>query len=339
MAIEGWKFHYSEKNQLLILANDENNQKGMDVPKDGKEQRELLTQFIQHKNRGNLVLLQKCPSGNVFFSSEAGEISIYTWNPKVKLIKVKRFFQYKNGSAPFEHDPKADVWFENIEDATTYMQASDSGIGGDMRYDYAIEEETPGKKTPVKQYPFNGQDYDSEAARSQAARNHPLWNTFCSWNATKQCGKPNINEDFDRLLFEAFLEGSAEKTPSLEKIHSLITAAEALNEDAQVFGLAGETNHPAVKCEVKGLCLKHWYDLRTALTDLAKPKPTAEASAKKPSYLVIFEDGTLKTSDILLPELTTGATDGILTLIDVSNPSKPITWNAGAWEPVKTLEE
>ena len=46
---------------------------------------------------------------------------------------------------------------------------------------------------------------------------------------------------------------------------AIITAAAALHKDAQIYGMAGATDHPSVRCEVKGLCLKHWFDLAYAL--------------------------------------------------------------------------
>lgn len=35
--------------------------------------------------------------------------------------------------------------------------------------------------------------------------------------------------------------------------------------DAKIFGRAGGTNLPAVKCDVEGLTLGHWYKLWDAL--------------------------------------------------------------------------
>ena len=54
----------------------------------------------------------------------------------------------------------------------------------------------------------------------------------------------------------------------IDAVENLIKAAKALDEDATVFGLAGSTNHPSVKCEVEDLTLRHWYDLRSALEDI-----------------------------------------------------------------------
>ncbi len=61
-----------------------------------------------------------------------------------------------------------------------------------------------------------------------------------------------------RLISDAGREGETPRP-------SLIEAARAIDFDATVIGLAGATNHPAVKCEVQGLCLRHFYDLRNAL--------------------------------------------------------------------------
>ncbi len=58
-------------------------------------------------------------------------------------------------------------------------------------------------------------------------------------------------------------------------------AAEAISKDAEVYGLAGATNHPAVKCEVKGLSLGHWYNLRTALMDKTGPDPEVIRQARE----------------------------------------------------------
>ena len=52
------------------------------------------------------------------------------------------------------------------------------------------------------------------------------------------------------------------------KVMAIIEAAQAIHRDAQVYGMAGATNHPQVRCEVKGLCLKHWDDLAAALESL-----------------------------------------------------------------------
>lgn len=59
-------------------------------------------------------------------------------------------------------------------------------------------------------------------------------------------------------------------------VMAVITAAQAIRRDAEVYGLAGATNHPAVRCEVKGLCLKHWYDLCAALESL----PNSDSQTK-----------------------------------------------------------
>lgn len=50
---------------------------------------------------------------------------------------------------------------------------------------------------------------------------------------------------------------------------ALIAAARAIVKDAEVFGLAGYSNFRAVRCEIKGLCLGHWYDLQEAVSNLS----------------------------------------------------------------------
>jgi hypothetical protein len=49
---------------------------------------------------------------------------------------------------------------------------------------------------------------------------------------------------------------------------AVIKAAKALQRDAEVHGMMGASNSPAIRCEVKGLCLGHWHDLRAALDSL-----------------------------------------------------------------------
>lgn len=58
-------------------------------------------------------------------------------------------------------------------------------------------------------------------------------------------------------------------TPAKRPDTELLDAARALVRDAEVFGLAGATNSPSVRCDVKGLTLGHWYAL-TAAIDAAR---------------------------------------------------------------------
>lgn len=46
----------------------------------------------------------------------------------------------------------------------------------------------------------------------------------------------------------------------------LLAACQALIRDAEVFGLAGSTNVPAVRCRVEGLTLGHFYAISKAIT-------------------------------------------------------------------------
>jgi len=43
--------------------------------------------------------------------------------------------------------------------------------------------------------------------RQQAAEQHPLWPAFVQWDAERNCAPPHMDNDFDRLQFEAFMRG------------------------------------------------------------------------------------------------------------------------------------
>lgn len=54
------------------------------------------------------------------------------------------------------------------------------------------------------------------------------------------------------------------------EVIALIKAVKEIQRDAEIYGLAGSTNVPAVRCEVKGLTLGHWYNLEAAMEGLRK---------------------------------------------------------------------
>lgn len=56
------------------------------------------------------------------------------------MITVERWYQYKLGRAPFAHDERADQEFDTMRQAEEYVKTADSGIGGDMRYQYKIKQ-------------------------------------------------------------------------------------------------------------------------------------------------------------------------------------------------------
>lgn len=56
-----------------------------------------------------------------------------------------------------------------------------------------------------------------------------------------------------------------------DKLEAARVVLEKFLKTAQVYGLAGETNHPAVRVEVKGLTLGDFYELSKILTQLAQP--------------------------------------------------------------------
>ena len=59
--------------------------------------------------------------------------------------------------------------------------------------------------------------------------------------------------------------------PLLGRLCELLEAVRKLQTDAQVYGLAGATNAPSVRCEVKGLTLGHFYEIEKAMDALVGP--------------------------------------------------------------------
>jgi hypothetical protein len=47
-------------------------------------------------------------------------------------------------------------------------------------------------------------------------RDHPLWEAFKKWNSQHQCGVPDLDDDYDRLLFESFIAGSIQRGATSE---------------------------------------------------------------------------------------------------------------------------
>ncbi len=72
-----------------------------------------------------------------------------------------------------------------------------------------------------------------------------------------------------------FLREAPAPQAELAQAQKVIAAARAIQRDAEVFKLHGSSNIPAVRCEVKGLCLQHWYDLAAAL-DSIPATPSAD---------------------------------------------------------------
>ena len=71
--------------------------------------------------------------------------------------------------------------------------------------------------------------------------------------------------------------------PLLGRLCELLEAVRKLQTDAQVYGLAGATNAPSVRCEVKGLTLGHFYEIEKAMDALVGPNVAGEARASKNS--------------------------------------------------------
>ena len=68
--------------------------------------------------------------------------------------------------------------------------------------------------------------------------------------------------------------------PLLGRLCELLEAVRKLQTDAQVYGLAGATNAPSVRCEVKGLTLGHFYEIEKAMDALVGPNTkTTDAEA------------------------------------------------------------
>ena len=72
---------------------------------------------------------------------------------------------------------------------------------------------------------------------------------------------------FDSLSKRDFDNGATldEIAEVYKQRDSLLEACKRLRADAEVYGLMGSTNIPAVRCEVKGLTLGHWYNLDDAI--------------------------------------------------------------------------
>ena len=54
-------------------------------------------------------------------------------------------------------------------------------------------------------------------------------------------------------------------------------------------------------------------------------------------YLLIYEDGEIQSSREAGADLTEAADDGILDLLDVSDPENPMRWWDSEWQPVDAV--
>lgn len=54
-------------------------------------------------------------------------------------------------------------------------------------------------------------------------------------------------------------------------------------------------------------------------------------------FLVIFEDGEIQSTREAGEDLTQGADDGVLDLLDVSDPENPMRWWDGEWQAVDAM--
>lgn len=54
-------------------------------------------------------------------------------------------------------------------------------------------------------------------------------------------------------------------------------------------------------------------------------------------FLIIFEDGEIQSTREVSEDLTQGADDGLLDLLDVSDPENPMRWWDGEWQPVDAM--
>lgn len=86
-------------------------------------------------------------------------------------------------------------------------------------------------------------------------------------------------------------------TLARENVQALMRATVALLKDAKVYGLEGEAvinDHPSVKCEVEGLTLGHWYDLRNAFYKMVgmeeEPLPLKDSSGEEAKSALSFPD-------------------------------------------------
>lgn len=54
-------------------------------------------------------------------------------------------------------------------------------------------------------------------------------------------------------------------------------------------------------------------------------------------FLIIFEDGQITCCTKVSDELFSGADDGIVDIVDVSDPVSPLRYWGGDWEAVESL--
>ncbi len=55
-------------------------------------------------------------------------------------------------------------------------------------------------------------------------------------------------------------------------------------------------------------------------------------------YIVITEDGLVGSMKSVSSDDLSSANDGLLDIIDISNPEKPVTYYDGKWNILETLE-
>ena len=54
--------------------------------------------------------------------------------------------------------------------------------------------------------------------KQAAAEEHPLWEAFLRFDRRRHCGKPDMDDDHDREVWEAFIEGARVATPNDPKL-------------------------------------------------------------------------------------------------------------------------
>ena len=57
-------------------------------------------------------------------------------------------------------------------------------------------------------YCLHGFSFATREERQAAAVGHPLWKEYLRWDARRHCGTPDMDDDHDREVFEAFIHGA-----------------------------------------------------------------------------------------------------------------------------------
>ncbi len=60
----------------------------------------------------------------------------------------------------------------------------------------------------MNDYCIHGFSFATSEERQAVATGHPLWEEYLAWDKRRHCGKPDMDDDHDREVFEAFIHGA-----------------------------------------------------------------------------------------------------------------------------------